>query len=103
MRLTRQKIPQKLCRVFHEEKVANVAVLDAVATKVECIIFNLEDDRLSLFPVCLLFQRSPDSRVAAVPDRQYDISHWNLELAFPAGLRVLPDKINRRSSSSGYR
>ena len=37
MRLTRQKTSQMLYPLFREEKVANIAVFDAVATKVEVI------------------------------------------------------------------
>lgn len=35
--MTRQKITQMLYPLFREEKVANIAVFDAVATKVEVI------------------------------------------------------------------
>ena len=35
--MTRQKITQMLYPLFREEKVANIAVFDAVATKVELI------------------------------------------------------------------
>ena len=37
MRLTRQKTSQMLYPIFREEKVANIAVFDAVATKVEFV------------------------------------------------------------------
>lgn len=47
MRLTRQKMSQMVRAVFREEKVADIAVFDAVATKIEFIEGN------SKSPICV--------------------------------------------------